>query len=450
MNDFSLGRYLALILIIHSVFSIIIFSRFRIYYLLNPFITAHAVLLSIFGLRPLAMRYPIDFAFYGLDSVSGFNSSVIAGLVASFSLTLGFVFSRSSSSAKYGDFQFSNNEVLNRARRISLIIMIIWLGFMVWIGGASVLSLLAQGRSNELNASFRGVPILLQALPPSSFIILSTAMLVLSRVKIISNVRKVELLFLFVFTAAPSALLGDRRIIFPMAICLLLVLLQKKKSYRLGVISSLGFLSVGLILTIYPFVRSAGARNGLNLPTALYRFFRENGLLEVFRGYLVKNDTEMFNFVAFLTSKVGNEFPFGYGRGTLIDLFREALPSSLTASHTWADMILTKMFGGGCATGLCPVPSLVGVLFYDLGILGVAVGFFLLGFLAKKYEGVVSSSSGPMLVPSIVFGAYCAVIVRGSAVAMIWIALNIILVAQIGLKLAFRNSRFTSERPVLN
>lgn len=450
MNNFSLGRYLALLLIIHSVFSIIVFSRFRIYYLLNPFVTAHAVLLSIFGLRPLAMRYPIDFAFYGLDSVSGFNSSVIAGLVASLSLTLGFVFSRPSSSAKSGDSQFSKNEVLNRARRISFIIMIIWLGLMVWIGGASVISLLSQGRSDELNAKFRGVPILLQALPPSSFIILSTAMLVLSRIEIISSIRKVELLFLFVFTAAPSALLGDRRIIFPMAICLLLVLLQKKKSYRLGVISSLGFLSVGLILTIYPFVRSAGARNGLNLPTALYRFFRENGLLEVFRGYLVKNDTEMFNFVAFLTSKVGNEFPFGYGRGTFIDLFREALPSSLTASHTWANMILTKMFGGGCATGLCPVPSLVGVLFYDLGILGVAVGFFLLGFLAKKYEGVVSSSSGPMLVPCIVFGAYCAVIVRGSAVAMIWIALNIVLVAQIGLKLAFRNPRFTSEKSVLN
>lgn len=445
MNDFSTGKYLALILICHSVLSIIIFSRLKIYYLLNPFVTAHAVLISIFGLRPLVMRYPTDFSFYGLDSVTGFNSAVIAGLVASAALTLGFISSKPSDTTDLKTELFSKDKVLIRARVVSILVMMIWVTLMILLGGTSVLSLLSQGRSDELNAIFSGVPILLQALPASSFIIFTASLLVLGRYERISMANRIELICLFLLTAAPSALLGDRRIIFPMAICMLWVLLQNKRDFRLGVLSSLGFLVAGLILTIYPFVRSSGAREGINLPTATYRFFRENGLVDVFRGYLVKNDTEMFNFVSYLTARVGTEYQFGYGRGTFIDLLREALPSSLEASHTWSDMILAKMFGGGCASGLCPVPSLVGVLFYDMGILGVASGFFLLGILAKKYDGVVSTSRGLALVLTLTFGAYCTVIVRGSSIAMIWIALNVILVGHFGLKFVFRNYMLDSR-----
>lgn len=346
MNDFSTGKYLALILVCHSVLSIIIFSRLKVYYLLNPFVLTHAILMSIFGLRPLVMRYPTDFGFYGLDSVTGFNSAVITGLVGSIALTSGFILSRPSSSPDFVAPLFSKDQVLSRARRISILIMLIWVGWMVLLGGTSVLSLLSQGRSDELNANFRGVPILLQALPASSFIIFSSSLLVLGRNGRISRANRIELFCLFLLTTAPSALLGDRRIIIPMAISLLFVLFQNRRDFRLGILSSLGLLIVGLILAIYPFVRSSGARRGLNLPTATYRFFRENGLFDVFHGFLVKNDTEMFNFVSFLTARVGKDFQFGFGRGTFIDLFREAFPSSLGASHTWSDMILTKMFGG--------------------------------------------------------------------------------------------------------
>jgi oligosaccharide repeat unit polymerase len=447
MNDFSTGKYLALILVCHSVLSIVIYSRLKIYYLLNPFVTAHAVLISIFGLRPLIMRYPEDFSFYGLDSVTGFNSAVIAGLVASVSLTFGFIFSKPINTTGFKFKNFLGEKVLIRARLVSMLLMVIWVALMFLIGGTSVLSLLSQGRSDELNANFRGVPILLQALPASSFIIFCSSLLILGRFQKISRANGMELICLFLLTAAPSALLGDRRIIFPMAICMLWVLLQNKRDFRLGVLSSLGFVVAGLILTIYPFVRSSGAREGINLPTATYRFFRENGLVDVFRGYLVKNDTEMFNFVSYLTPRVGTEYQFGYGRGTFIDLLREALPSSLGA-QTWSDMILTRMFGGGCASGLCPVPSLVGVLFYDLGILGVVSGFFLLGFLAKKYDGVVSTSSGLALVLTLTFGAYCTVIVRGSSIAMIWIALNVVLVGHFGHKLVFKNLDLDSKRLV--
>lgn len=83
-----------------------------------------------------------------------------------------------------------------------------------------------------------------------------------------------------------------------------------------------------------------------------------------------------------------------------------------------------------------------------MGILGVALGFFLLGFLAKKYDGVVSTSSGLILVSTVIFGSYCVVIVRGSSIAMIWIALNVILVGHFGLKLVFRNHNLECERLV--
>ncbi len=439
MNDFSTGKYLALLLTCNSLASIIIFSRFKMYNLLHPFVTAHAVLMSIFGLRPLVMRYPTDFAFYGLDSVTGFNTAVIAGLTGSIALSLGFMFSKPGRRSELTDPILSKDQILGRARVLSIFIMLIWLGFMVLLGGTSILKLLLQGRSDEFNSNFRGVPILLQALPASSFIIFSSSLLILGRLERISRSSKIQLICLFLLTAAPSALLGDRRIIFPMAICMFLVLLQMKRDFRVGILSSLGLLVASLVLTIYPYVRSSGAREGINLPTAAYNFFRENGVYKVLQGYLVKNDTEMFNFVSFLTSQMGKEFQFGYGRGTFIDLLRETLPSALEASNTWSDMILTKMFGEGCASGLCPVPSLVGVLFYDMGFLGVAGGFFLLGFLAKKYDGLISVAGGLKFVSTLTFGAYCAVIVRGSSIAMIWVAMNVIIVANFGLKLVFSN-----------
>jgi hypothetical protein len=117
------------------------------------------------------MRYPTDFSFYGLDSVTGFNNAVIAGLVASASLTLGFLFSKPISTKDLKSELFSKDKVLIRARQVSILVMMIWVVLMIMLGGTSVLSLLSQGRSDELNASFSGVPILLQALPASSFII---------------------------------------------------------------------------------------------------------------------------------------------------------------------------------------------------------------------------------------------------------------------------------------
>ncbi len=393
--------------------------------------------MSIFGLRPLVMRYPTDFEFYGLDSLTGFNRAVAAGLIASLSLSIGFFFAKPYVREVSEKEFYLKKDIVMRARMISIILMILWVILMIVIGGTNVLTLLSQGRSEALNLSFVGVPVLLQALPASSFIIFSVSLLVLGRSERISTANSIELVTLFVLTATPSALVGDRRIIVPMTISLLFVVFQNRRDLRLGVFGFLGFLVIGLILIIYPFVRSSGARAGVNLPTATYQFFQENGLVEVVHNFLVKNDTEMFNFVSFLMAQMGNEFKFGYGRGTIIDIFREALPSSLSASHTWSDMILTKMFGGGCGSGLCPVPSLVGVLFYDMGFLGVVVGFILVGFFARKYDALLSSSSGLKLISAFTFGGYCAVIVRGSSIAMIWIALNVIIVSYLGHKLVF-------------
>lgn len=435
--DFSTGRFLAGILVCHSMLSIIFFSKFRIVNLLNPFVTAHAVLMSIFGLRPLVMRYPKDFEFYGLDAVTGFNRSVAAGLIASFSLTVGFCLSHPSIQRVNKKELYKRNVIVKRARMVSISLIFLWATLMIYIGGTNVLSLLSQGRSEELNSKFAGVPILLQTLPASSFIIFSVSLFVLGRNEKISSVEAVQLVTVFLVTATPSALVGDRRIIFPMTVCLLMVLFQNHRDLRLGVFSFFGFLVVGLIFIIFPYVRSSGAREGVSLPTATYQFFRDNGIVEVVRSFLVKNDTEMFNFVSFLTVQIGNEFQYGYGRGTFVDLFREALPSSLSASHTWSDMILTKMFGGGCGAGLCPVPSLVGVLFYDTGFLGIMGGFLFLGYFARKYDVMLNNFSGLKLVFTFTVGAYCAVIVRGSSIAIFWIALNVILIGYLGLKFVF-------------
>ena len=440
MNDFTIGKIFAILVVCNSTLSIVFFSKFKIYRLLNPFVTGHFVLISIFGLRPLFMRYPNDFRFYGLDSVTGFNKATATGVIASLMLSLGFFISKNNLKLKVTSLNGSALQILRRSRSISWAIMLLWVSFMVFFGGFSVLSLLLKGRSDELNARFKGVPILLQALPAASFIIFSSSLIILLRVQKLKVSYYFELIILFFLTASPSAFLGDRRIIVPMAICLMLVFFYRHKDLSLGFVSLFFFFIATTVLTIYPYVRSSGARQGVNLATATFRFLKDNGIVEVFRGYLVKNDTEMFNFVSFLIPRLGVDFQYGYGRGTFIDLFRESLPSFLELSHTWSDKLLTSMFGEGCAAGLCPVPSLVGVLLYDYGIIGVGIGFLLVGILVRRFEANIDYATNFKLIFAITMGCYGPVIVRGSSIAMIWIALNVSLVGFVAHKYIFHNN----------
>lgn len=440
MSDFTVGKYFALLQILSSLGSILFYAKFRIFYLLSPLVMANLVLVSIFGLRPLVMQYPDDFSFYGLDAVSGFNQAAMFGFLATLALNFGFYISNPNEKPTMEYANKPNEKLLKKSRNISVAMMILWLILMLIIGGTSILSILAKGRSDDLNALFRGVPILLQAMPAASFMIVASSMFILLRFEKLTLLRKLEIAFLFSITAAPSALLGDRRIILPMAIVMLYVIFYNKREVKLNLFTSLIFLFVAAFLAIYPYVRSSGARQNSNLIVASLTYLHNNGIQEVFRGYLVKNDTEMFNFVSFLTPRMGKEFQYGLGRGTIIDLFREALPSSLSASHTWADMILTKMFGEGCASGLCPVPSMVGVLLYDFGLAGILFGFLLLGSACKKFIFLISNSVGIKFVVTLIFGAYCSVIVRGSSIAMIWICLNIVILTYIPIRILFKKS----------
>ena len=100
--------------------------------------------------------------------------------------------------------------------------------------------------------------------------------------------------------------------------------------------------------------------------------------------YLTSYDTEMLNYVAVVGPRLGAAIPYGLGRGTLGDLV--IFPIKHFSLQLYSDQMLERLFvENGCAS-VCPVESEVGVLLFDFGLVGVALGMALTGYALRKIE----------------------------------------------------------------
>lgn len=414
------------------------------------------------------------FDFYGINIVGGFNGATVVGLVSVLALILGYAFgklsarphfteaaglrvSAESAYPRVGERQILSNVSDDRENfhasliRIAflyvILVFLVYLGTLVVLGGGFGLILNSLGgRSAEVNEGSSNVPVLIPALPVAAAAALAVCRIVVARRRALRASEEVYYWSGFVLLVVPPAVLGNRRFLLPTAIALLLGAAysqwNRKVGLRLGVGAGVGLLA----LMIFPFVRSAGSRTGrTDLVGAMLDYFQSSGLKGTLDGFFLSYDTEMFNYVSFLWAHLITDVPLGYGRGTFGDALLAPVPSALAPWPSWSNYLLQSTFGVGCAQGVCPVPSLSGVLLYDLHLPGVILGFLILGAMCSKFEGVFLRASGVRLTSLLVFASFTPIIIRGNSVAILWIAVNVLVATLLVLALIRWSNRQSNE-----
>lgn len=421
--------------------------------MLSPFPLCIFMLGSIFGARPLLMLEEGDFDFYGFDISSGFEQAALIGLLAVLCLSFGYTLGRlrrprgeeighplrptqkrldPRDTRPEEALAFTSN-AMKRAAVTSSGLLLLWFTLTVLIGGGlSFIPKLFAGRSAEVNAVSANVPVLVPAMPVASATLLAVTRIAIVRHRRLARTEEITYWVFSLLMIIPPSAVGTRRFLIPAMLATLIGASYSRWRDPVGLRIS-GLAAVGfLVLSIFPFVRSAGSRTGrTDLIGAMLDYFGDAGIGGTLNGFFLSYDTEMFNYVAFLAPRLGESIPFGLGRGTIGEALLAPIPSAVSPFETWSNSLLHIAFGTSCSEGVCPVPSLVGVLYYDLWFVGIIGGFLLVGFFISGFEDALFRVKDSKLVALVVFGSFAPIIVRGNSVSISWIALNVMILVVI-------------------
>ncbi len=409
------------------------FIRFRRGPALSPFSITLLLLGAIFGVRPLIIEAEGgQWWLYGIDVSNGVRLAAIVGLWAILALIAGYAFSFSRKRRVQISLGLAGKAPSVRlAALISLACSAAWFVSMAIIGGGfQFLQQLAAGRSAEIASRLEGVPVFFSAIPVAGVVAVSVARAYREREAKLP-IREAVLFWLAIAAGSlPPLALGNRRLLIPVALCALIVVLRRRWEKRITLAAAAIVAAGALVVAALPFVRSAGSRTASgNLVDSLVAFFEENGVGETVRSFFVSYDTEMFSYIALLGPRLGDGIPYGAGRGTLGELILQPIPASIAPWPTWSNSLLTDVFGGGCATVACPVPSVVGILFFDLGLIGVLLGMFCVGLVIAAVERALVHADGFRLAAALTVAGFAPGLIRGNTVSQLWIVLNVLLVA---------------------
>lgn len=407
-------------------------TRFERGRLVSPFSLVMLMLIAIFGIRPILMVGSSNYIFYYYNVAEGFNQAALAGLIAVLGISSGYwiasIVGRHSSGASSpaGITESPRVPRFRAAVLASLGLLILWLLLMVAIGGGiAFIGLMFAGRSDEVGLRFSGLPAFVPAIPVSAAVLIATARIAVERRAGLPRADKLVYWFVIALSVIPPSALGSRRFLIPSVVAGLIGALAPVWRKRVSLPMVLTAFGGFLVLAIFPFVRSAGSRAvGDSLVDAIGAYFEGEQLQGVLEGFFLSYDTEMFNYVAYLAPHLGNDLEWGLGRGTLGEALLAPIPAALLPFSSWSNVLLTEAFGGGCAEALCPVPSVVGVLFYDLSYPGVLVGGILIGILTSKFDRRFFTSNGISLIFLTGFASFAPLIARGNSISQIWIAIQ--------------------------
>lgn len=392
------------------------------------------MLLAIFGIRPIMMVENDTYWFYGGNDVrAGYVIASWVGLLSVVFLLLGYVLGaatrRQSATTDLPNWRASRVS-LKHAALVSAGLLAAWLLIMVVVGGGiSYIALLFEGRSDATEARLAGVPAIVPALPVAAALFVAMTRMQIERVARLPGVDRLIYWTIVALAVVPPSALGSRRFLLPSVIAGLLGALppvwNRIISIRMVVLTAVGF----VVLTIFPFVRSSGSRGeSSDLVGAIGEYFGSQGLGGTLENFFLSYDTEMFNYVAYLATRLGSSIEYGWGRGTLGDLLLSPIPASISPAPLWSNQILIQAFGGPCGISYCPVPSVSGVFFYDGGLPAVVAGMMVLGFVLSRFEVAFLKAEGAKLIVLLTLGAFTIQAVRGSTVSQLWIAAQIVAV----------------------
>ena len=414
------------------------------------------ILVAIFGIRPLLVVGEPNHLFYGRDVSEGYWTSVVVGALAISALGVGYWLwpsrrisndSQEHPPANLGGADLSGGRgIMFAVSRVSIGalatvcigLVLAWTLLMVALaGGTGVLSTMAGGRSGESSLAIENLPIIVYSLPAAAAYTAAFWRIVVER-SIGSLDRSSKLVFwgIVLLSLGPPALLGNRRFILPCVIAAVIAanFPTKRWNARITPLKVFASLAVVTILASIPYVRSAGSRqSGDNLIDALVSYVQAEGFTGVFTNFFRSYDTEMFDYIALVSPGLGSTTPYGWGRGTFMDVAVSALPAQAVDTPAWSNQILIDTFGQTCAAGVCPVPSYAGTAFFDFGFVGVALLSVICGVLFRAFENSFHRSGGLALLALLIAGSFPATAIRGNYPSQMWIAFNIFVLTAISL-----------------
>ncbi|MCJ1706811.1 hypothetical protein [Microbacterium sp. VKM Ac-2923] len=427
-----------MITIVTACVGLIAVSGLRRGGLVSPMSVTLLMLLAIFGIRPVMMVGYDRYNFYGGNNVeSGFEIAAWVGLLSVSFVLFGYFFGRLTRGAKEPELGYTTThdrsapEIgIAAAAAASASILLAWLLLMAATGGGfGYLVVLFEGRGAGGEAALAGVPAIVPALPVVAGLVLAYARITVQRLRRLTVQESILYWLMIVVTIVPPSALGSRRFLLPSLLAAVLGALPpswfKLVTWRMVGLAVATFLA----LSIIPFVRSSGSRQGkTDLLGAMGDYFGEEGIGGTLENFFLSYDTEMFNYIAFLARRLGGTIEYGLGRGTVLEAVVSPLPAALSKGlgPRWSDEILIQAFGGACGVSYCPVPSVSGVLFYDLGLPGVIIGMTLLGILLSRFESNFLGASGNKLLILLALAAFMPQLVRGNTIAQLWIAAQIV------------------------
>jgi oligosaccharide repeat unit polymerase len=392
------------------------------------------ILISVFGVRPLLSLQSRELEFYGYSIRGGFNSAAFLGFVAvlSFAIAYGLTPPRRRNGQFNDSSEGSGSEPGIALPALTAVALSgAWIAAMIaYGGGLSFLSHLFAGRSAAVSRHLEGMPIVIAALPSIGAVVLAVSVIRTLRTRPMAGREILFATFALLASAIPPLALGNRRFLLPTLLVFALVFFYRRWNQRVRPTVLLTGFAILLALISIPYIRSAGSRTGrTDFAGALAEYLSSRGPFGALEDYFVGYDTEMFAYISFISPKLGLTIPYGDGRGIFGDFLLNFVPSQFAHSPLWSDRILFMVFGKGCGSGACPVSSIVGVTYFDFGVLGVTLGLAFWGWLARVVERSVIHAEGLRLVAAVSFFVTFPALTRGNTINQLWITINILAVA---------------------
>lgn len=423
---------LATLTICVGVIAWLIAVRFRRGPMIAPFSIFIIILVSIYGVRPLLMPdSPESTLFYGyIVSASGYELATLLGFVGMLAFVGGYGIMRLVSQKKRQvallnppEFVHPGDGAPRRSFIAAWVLLAVWPAALIAVGGVGFIAMVFQGRNVETSATLANVPALVFAIPVVSCVTIAATRFHYERFASYTRAQSLMYWIIGALAVIPPSALGTRRFLIPSVVIVVAGVLTKTWFKKVKPVWILAAVAAFIVLAVFPFVRSSGSRIGgsTDLVGAMIYYFQNNGLRGALDGFFLSFDTEMLNWVAYFGPKMGTKIPFGLGRGTVGELIALPIPDAISPYPTWNNYLLQKAFGAGCAGLACPVPSIVGVLYTDLALPGLAIGMFILGLMAARFDlSFLHAKSIRYTAVLLLVAGFAVVFVRGNSSSQLW------------------------------
>lgn len=355
----------------------------------EPIVAGCAMLVCLFGVRPLVMLGTSDFTLQQTINIRGrFAQATFAGTLATVCFVVAYetwTLTRANSVPRRSVAALDPEATWTAALILTAIGFAIFILRLALVGNPlTTLQILAHGRSiasadANVSSYLNDGPLLASCA--------ATLVVIALRGKLRQRDRAIIAALVFAPVVA-FYLLGNRRLILPSllipVIAYYFVRGRRPRWQSVAILVPVAF----VILATLPFARSLGARQ--NTQGGALGIFEQSfeAPLKPVSQFFTGPDTAMVPALALEMDTLHRPSDYYFGRATLGDLLLSPIPSALVPGKPTSarNSFLITIFGQPCgaAAGRSPCPdfSTVGTFYQDLWFFGVVGGMLMLGVLS--------------------------------------------------------------------